>query len=77
MSTDDTNADEVFGTQGYKRLAQGVVQGPMPALGNAIRTSDDLWKSIAWIRSINPPPIRLILPQPDSLHRLETNNLTD
>jgi hypothetical protein len=49
----------------------------MPALGNAIRTSDDLWKSIAWIRSINPPPIRLILPQPDSLHRLETNNLTD
>jgi hypothetical protein len=28
----------------------------MPAMGNLIQTSDDLWKIIAWIRSINPPP---------------------
>jgi mono/diheme cytochrome c family protein len=42
--------------EGYKRLAQGSVSGPMPPMGSTIETSDDLWKIIAWIRSINPPP---------------------
>jgi mono/diheme cytochrome c family protein len=42
--------------EGYKRLREGMVKGPMPAMGAAIKTSDDLWKIIAWIRSINPPP---------------------
>jgi len=42
--------------EGYKRLGEGTVKGPMPAMGNLIQTSDDLWKIIAWIRSINPPP---------------------
>ena len=42
--------------EGYKRLGEGTVKGPMPAMGNTIQTSDDLWKIIAWIRSINPPP---------------------
>jgi mono/diheme cytochrome c family protein len=41
---------------GYQRLGEGTVKGPMPAMGNLIQTSDDLWKIIAWIRSINPPP---------------------
>ena len=42
--------------EGYQRLGEGTVKGPMPAMGNLIQTSDDLWKIIAWIRSINPPP---------------------
>jgi mono/diheme cytochrome c family protein len=42
--------------EGYKRLAQGSVSGPMPPMGSTIETSDDLWKIIAWIRSINPTP---------------------
>ena len=42
--------------EGFKRLSSGAVQGPMPAMGIAIPTSDDLWKIIAWIRSITPPP---------------------
>jgi mono/diheme cytochrome c family protein len=42
--------------EGFKRLSAGAVQGPMPSMGSAIPTSDDLWKIIAWIRSITPPP---------------------
>ena len=42
--------------EGFKRLSSGAVQGPMPPMGSAIPTSDDLWKIIAWIRSITPPP---------------------
>jgi mono/diheme cytochrome c family protein len=37
--------------QGYQRLGEGTVKGPITAMG-----SDDLWKIIAWIRSINPTP---------------------
>jgi mono/diheme cytochrome c family protein len=43
--------------EGYPRLAQGGIGAvPMPPMGPAIQTSDDLWKIIAWVRSINPPP---------------------
>ena len=41
--------------QGYKRLGYGSVHAPMPPMGMTIKTSDDLWRIIAWIRSINPP----------------------
>lgn len=40
--------------EGYKRLAAGTVKAPMPPMANTIKNSDDLWKIIAWIRSINP-----------------------
>jgi mono/diheme cytochrome c family protein len=52
--------------QGYKRLGYGSVHAPMPPMGMTIKISDDLWKIIAWIRSINPPgtnPPDKILPQ--------------
>ena len=39
---------------GYKRIKQEVVVGPMPPFGTIIKTSDDLWKVIAWVRSVNP-----------------------
>lgn len=42
---------------GIVRQGSENVVGPMPALGSAIKTSDDLWKMIAWIRSINPSSI--------------------
>jgi mono/diheme cytochrome c family protein len=49
--------------QGYKRVKQEVVVGPMPPFGGIIKTSDDLWKIIAWMRSVNPgsekkPPLQ-------------------
>src|SRR4029450_1567598 len=41
--------------QGFDRIQYGTVQAPMPPMGFSIKTSDDLWKIIAFIRSINPP----------------------
>ena len=40
--------------QGYTRHGQETVVGPMPPFGGIIKTSDDLWKAIAWIRTVNP-----------------------
>lgn len=39
---------------GYSRVRQESIVGPMPAFGNIIKTSDDLWRIIAFIRSVNP-----------------------
>jgi mono/diheme cytochrome c family protein len=51
--------------EGCPRLAQGGIGAiPMPPMGPAIQTSDDLWKIIAWVRSINPPP-KVTPPPPD------------
>jgi mono/diheme cytochrome c family protein len=41
--------------EGYTRLTYGTVHAPMPPMGETIKTSDQLWKIIAFIRSINPP----------------------
>ena len=52
--------------EGYKRLGYGSVHAPMPAMGTTIKTSDQLWKIIAFIRSINPPgsnPPDTVLPK--------------
>jgi hypothetical protein len=52
--------------EGYKRLGWGSVQAPMPPMGQTIKTPDQLWKIIAFIRSINPPgsnPPNKVLPK--------------
>ena len=41
--------------QGYKRLSYGTVHAPMPPMGATIKSADQLWKIIAFIRSITPP----------------------
>jgi len=40
--------------QGYARKGSENVVGPMPAMGEIVKTDDDMWKIIAWIRSVNP-----------------------
>jgi mono/diheme cytochrome c family protein len=40
--------------QGYTRKGSESVVGPMPAQGTIVKSDDDLWKIIAWIRTINP-----------------------
>ena len=40
--------------QGYVRKGSENVVGPMPPFGTIIKTSDDLWKVIAWNRTVNP-----------------------
>jgi mono/diheme cytochrome c family protein len=40
--------------QGFTRKGSENVVGPMPAHGTIVKSDDDLWKIIAWIRSKNP-----------------------
>jgi mono/diheme cytochrome c family protein len=40
--------------QGYTRKGSENVVGPMPAQGTIVKSDDDMWKIIAWIRSVNP-----------------------
>lgn len=46
--------------QGYTRVKSEIVTGPMPPFGAIIKTSDDLWKVIAFIRSVNPGSMDLV-----------------
>jgi len=41
--------------QGVERISYGTVHAPMPAMAATIKDSDQLWKIIAFIRSVNPP----------------------
>jgi mono/diheme cytochrome c family protein len=40
--------------EGYNRKGSENVVGPMPPMGGIVKSDDDLWKIIAWIRSVNP-----------------------
>lgn len=54
--------------QGYKRVKHETVTGPMPPFGKIIKTDDDLWKIITWIRAVNPNsliPPKIYTPPPD------------
>jgi mono/diheme cytochrome c family protein len=44
--------------QGYARVKHEVVTGPMPPFGGIIKTSDDLWRIIAFMRSVNPSSLK-------------------
>jgi mono/diheme cytochrome c family protein len=46
--------------QGYKRVKKEIVTGPMPPFGTIAKTSDDLWKVLAFIRSKNPSSMKLV-----------------
>ena len=46
--------------QGYERVKHEVVVGPMPPFGGIIKTSDDLWRIIAFIRSKNPSSLKKV-----------------
>ncbi|QKP78864.1 c-type cytochrome [Methyloligella sp. GL2] len=49
---------------GMTRKGSENVVGPMPAMGSAIKSEDDLWKIIAWIRSVNPDSLKEKKPPP-------------
>jgi mono/diheme cytochrome c family protein len=40
--------------QGYSRKGSESVVGPMPPFGAIVKSDDDMWKIIAFIRSVNP-----------------------
>ena len=43
---------------GHVRKGSEMVVGPMPPFGQLIKTSDDLWKMIAWVRYKNPDSLK-------------------
>lgn len=43
--------------QGYARKGSENVVGPMPPFGTIVKSDDDMWKIIAWIRSVNPSSV--------------------
>ncbi len=54
--------------QGYERKQMETVVGPMPPFGGILKTDDDLWKIISWIRTVNPnslKPASVVPPPPD------------
>jgi hypothetical protein len=52
LGTGKLSPDDAFGKLGYKRKGSEAVVGPMPPFGEVIKADDDLWKIIAWIRSV-------------------------
>jgi mono/diheme cytochrome c family protein len=52
LGTGKLSPGDAFGKLGYKRKGSEAVVGPMPPFGEVIKTDDDLWKIIAWIRSV-------------------------
>ena len=52
LGTGKLSPGDAFGKLGYKRKGSEGVVGPMPPFGEIISTDDDLWKIIAWIRSV-------------------------
>lgn len=44
--------------QGFSPVKHETVPGPMPPFGGIIKTSDDLWRIIAFIRSVNPGSLK-------------------
>jgi mono/diheme cytochrome c family protein len=49
--------------QGYSHHGSKNVFGPMPPMGDVVESADDMWKIIAWIRSVNPSSVEPSLTQ--------------
>ncbi len=54
LGTGKLSLDGAFGNLGYRRKGSENEVGPMPHFGDIIKTDDDLWKIIAWMKSIAP-----------------------
>lgn len=52
LGTGKLSPGDAFGKLGYKRKGSESVVGPMPHFGEILKTEDDVWKIIAWIRSV-------------------------
>jgi mono/diheme cytochrome c family protein len=58
LGTGSLSPGDAFRKQGFVRKGSEFVVGPMPPFGEVFKTDDDIWKIIAWIRSVNPTPQR-------------------
>jgi hypothetical protein len=53
LGTGSLSPGDAFQKQGFVRKGSEHVVGPMPPFGETLKTDDDLWKIIAWIRSVH------------------------
>ena len=53
LGTGKLSPGDAFGKFGYKRKGSEGVVGPMPPFGEIVKTDDDLWKIIAWMRTVD------------------------
>ncbi len=53
LGTGTLSPENEFGKLGYRRTGSEAVVGPMPDFGEIVLTDDDLWKIIAWMRSVH------------------------
>ena len=53
LGTGKLSPDNAFPKLGYGRKGSEFVVGPMPHFGEIIKTDDDLWKIIAWMRTVH------------------------
>lgn len=55
LGTGSLSPGNAFDNQGHTRKGSEFVVAPMPPYGEIIRTENEIWKIIAWIRSKNQP----------------------
>lgn len=53
LGTGKLSPDNAFAEFGYTRKGSEAVVGPMPPFGEIIKSDDDLWKIIAWMRTVD------------------------
>jgi mono/diheme cytochrome c family protein len=53
LGTGSLSPGNAFQNQGFVRKGSENVVGPMPPFGSIIETDDEIWKIIAWIRSMH------------------------
>ncbi len=53
LGTGKLSPGDAFGKLGYRRKGSEATVGPMPDFGEIIKTDDDVWKMIAWMRSVH------------------------
>src|SRR5262245_20469384 len=53
LGTGPLSPGDAFAKFGYKRKGSENVVGPMPYFGEVIKSDDDLWKIIAWMRTVD------------------------
>ena len=58
LGTGSLSPGGAFEKQGFVRKGSENVVGPMPPYGEIVKTDDEIWKIIAWIRSVNPKSSR-------------------
>jgi mono/diheme cytochrome c family protein len=53
LGTGSLSPGGAFQKQGFVRKGSENVVGPMPPYGEIVKTDDEIWKIIAWIRLVN------------------------